>query len=453
MSFLFLPTPLNNIAQTGMLEKRFHQALTIRPGYRALARRYDVPGRIGGSHTFTKMGRLTPSTTALSGSTRQADFFNGMTAISGADEQYTVTLDEYAQFTQLNLSGNEITIADQFVENAYLIGEVGSHSLEWLGRNTIFNNYMGGDTRVINISSGPTTTTCQLDDIRGFQQALLNGTMTAVSSGNTLTAAETGTTPQTLTITGVVADPTNVSSAAVTGGISGVITFSTASAPTVGDRILASTASIIVRPNGKSTTKQLVGSDGVKLQNFLDAKKVLRKNNIRPLANGRYRVVLDDDGMNQLLADPRFQLQTQGRFDSRAIQEGEIPVVYGMEFYTTTEAFIQLKNSAPNSGDNVPTEIHRAIVVGDGGLIQGNFEELAATAARQSNDITDARMVGDLMMVTRRPIDVLGENITQAYKWIGGFYCPSDATTTSAQTPTAYPSNFKRIVTVEYGVG
>ena len=103
---------------------------------------------------------------------------------------------------------------------------------------------MGGNTRVISVDVSPTTTTCQVDDVRGFLQLLVLGTLTSVSGTNTLTCQRnsdpTSGHTQALVVTGASIDSTNRSSAAAVGGQSGVLVFQTASdAPVAGDVITA----------------------------------------------------------------------------------------------------------------------------------------------------------------------------------------------------------------------
>src|SRR5262249_22317124 len=103
MTFEFLPTTIQPLAQKGFLERKFHKALTIRPGYRVAASPFPIPGQIGSSITLSKVGHLTPTITPVDGTTRVSNLDNGLTADQAASEQYTFFINEYAKTVDLNL--------------------------------------------------------------------------------------------------------------------------------------------------------------------------------------------------------------------------------------------------------------------------------------------------------------------------------------------------------------
>ena len=135
-------------------------------------------------------------------------------------EQYTITINHYAATTDLNMVTSRVGIASQFLQNAYVNGEQAARSLDELARNALFSSYFGGNTRVRTTLGSPGTAV-SVDDVRGFQNAFVNGVQQTVGASNPLTVTVGA---NAYTLVGVTADVTNVSTAP--NGVSGVLTFS-----------------------------------------------------------------------------------------------------------------------------------------------------------------------------------------------------------------------------------
>jgi hypothetical protein len=95
------------------------------------------------------------------------------------------------------------------------------------------------------------------------------------------------------------------------------------------------------------------------------------------------------------------------------------------------------------SGNNV----YRAIVCGQGALIEGDFA--GQDAEDTPGNIGQKATVAGITMITREPMDRLQEIIAQSWKWIGGFCVPSDTTANPSVIPTANNSAFKRAIVIE----
>jgi hypothetical protein len=93
-------------------------------------------------------------------------------------------------------------------------------SLDRIARNTLYAGYLGGNTRVRTTLGAPGTTLA-VDDIRGFQNVMVNGVMVPVSSSNPMTVTVGAGVYQ---LTGATADGTNVSTSPK--GVSGTLLFS-----------------------------------------------------------------------------------------------------------------------------------------------------------------------------------------------------------------------------------
>jgi hypothetical protein len=440
MSIDNFPPALQPIIQQGFLEREFEQALHSRLGYRACADREDFAVGIGETLTKTRAG-LAPAVTSPLNPSMNTNLDNGLTPGTWGVEQYTLTLNTYAATMDLNMVTAKVAIASMFLQNAYVTGEQAARSLDDLARNSLFNAYFGGNTRVRVTLTAPATT-ISVDDIRGFQTVFINGVQQTVSPTNTL-AVMVGL--DTYTLIGSTADAINVSTAP--GGISGTLTFSTDVSVADGtalNTVQAATASLILRPNGRTNTSQLISTDELEMANVLDAVANLRLNAV-PDINGAYNCYLDPISARQLFADQDFQRLFIGYTSAAEVfkpGQGVVNDFLGLRFVLTNESYVQASPSVPNA------MVRRPIVVGQGALVEGDFAGMAADDVAPKDAIVT--MVDGICMVTRPPIDRLQQIIAQSWYWIGGFCAPSDTTTTNLTVPTATNQNFKRAVMIEH---
>jgi hypothetical protein len=341
----------------------------------------------------------------------------------------------------LNMVTSRVGIASLFLQNAYVNGEQAARSLDDLARNALFAAYFGGNTRVrvTLVSASPTIS---VDDIRGFQTAFVNGVQQNVSPANPMGVVIGNDAYE---LIGAVADATNVSTAP--GGISGILTLATnvtVADGTALNTVQAATASLILRPNGRTNTAQLVAGDTLAMSNILDAVAGLRLNAV-PDIDGAYNCYLDPISARQLFADQDFQRLFIGATSANEIfkpGQGVINEFLGLRFVLTNESFVQANPLVTG------TVIRRPIIVGRGALIEGDFAGMASDAVAPKDALVS--LVDGVCMVTREPLDRLQQIIAQSWYWIGGFCAPSDTTTTSLTVPTATNASFKRAVMIEH---
>jgi hypothetical protein len=432
------PTTLQPIIQQGFLEREFQQALESRIGYRACADRVQIPVGIGETLTKTRAG-LKPSITTPLAANTNTNFDNGLTPANWGVEQYTITINHYAATTDLNMVTSRVGIASQFLQNAYVNGEQAARSLDELARNALFSSYFGGNTRV-RTTLASAGTTVAVDDIRGFQNAFVNGVQQTVSVSNPLTVTVGASA---YTLIGAVADVSNISTAP--NGVSGVLTFSgnvSVADGTSGNAMVAANASVVIRPSQRSNTSALMATDMLTMSCFLDAVAKLRLNAV-PEIDGVYNCYLDPVSARQLFADPDFKQLFQGATSANQVfRQGMTNDFLGLRFIPTTEAFVQPHPTLAG------LMVRRPIICGQGALIEGDFAGMAAEDVMPRDSIVT--VVDDVAMVTREPIDRLQQIIAQSWYWIGGFCAPSDTTTNPTTIPTATNAAFKRAVMVEH---
>lgn len=444
------PAALQPIIQQNFLEREFQEGLESMLSYRSIARRETFPNKIGETLTKTRPGLKAPVTTALTPSAN-TNLDNGLSSSTWTIEQYTLSISMYGDTIDLNTVTNRVGIVEQFLQNAKVNGVQAIQSLDRLARNALFNAYMGGNTRV-RVTLGSANVTISVDDVRGFQYVMVNGVMTAVSGTNTM-AVLVGSTVYTLTA--VAVDGTNVSTAP--NGVSGTLTFSATVSVADGTALNtvssnqnftgttatnSATGPYILRPNGRSNTSAVVATDLFALANVLDAVAYLRRNAV-PTIGGMYNCYLDAVSERQLFADPDFKLLYQGATGSNAqFRSGTVKEVGGIRFIPTTEAFTQAGVSSS------AFTIRRPIVCGEGSLVEGDFEGMAAEDVAGDNAIIN--VVDDVVHVTREPLDRLQQIIAQSWYWIGGYTVPTDQTVNTNIIPTASNAYWKRAVVVEH---
>ncbi len=348
-------------------------------------------------------------------------------------------MNHYAATMDLNMVTSRAGIAAQFLQNAYSNGEQAARSLDELARNALFGAYMGGNTRV-RTSLGAAGPVVALDDVRGFQNAFVNGAQQAIS-GSTSLSVTIGSNVYSAVSASV--DTTNVSTAPT--GTSGTLTLSTN--VTVGDgaagnTVVAANGSTIIRPQSRTNTLQLNASDTLTMGCLLDAVAKLRLNAV-PEIDGAYNCYLDPVSSRQLFADPDFKQLFQGATSANQVfRKGMTNDFLGLRFVPTNETFVQAHPSLAN------LMVRRPIICGAGALVEGDYAGLAASDVAPADSIVT--VVNGVAMVTREAIDRPQQIIAQSWYWIGGFCAPSDTTTNPTTVPTATNAAFKRAVIVEH---
>ncbi len=441
MSIANLPAALQGIIQAGYLERKFYEGLMSTRAYRMIADREMFPNGIGQTVTKTRIGLKAP-VTVYSNPSQNTGLDNGMTPTYATMEQYTLAINQLDATTDLNLIGDKVQIARLFTQNARINGVQASQSLDRVARNSLFAAYLSGNTR-LTATLGSPDTTIAVDDVRGFQQVLVNGVMTPISGSATQTVLIDD---NTYVQSGVSIDLVNVSTLAFMGGISGTLTFTTnvsTNDATLGKPVVGQYAPTIIRPNARLTTRNLTTTDFLTMSVLHDAVTQLR-NNAVPDIDGAYNIYLDSTSMRQIYNDPEFQILYRGQYDADAYKRARIIELLDMRFISTTEAPQQILANA--SAVNV--NVHRPIVCGAGALIEGDFEGMR-DSLQSDNAILD--MVDGIVQVTRPPIDRLAQNVTQSWYWVGGFCVPTDYTANQNIIPTANSSYFKRAVAIECG--
>lgn len=476
-SLSLFPTVIQGLLQQNFLERELEEGLDSILAYRGLVVEETVPARIGETLTRTRKGRRAPITAPMN-LANNSGIDNGLSSANGvfSIEQYTFSLQEYADTTDLNLMAEQAEIVRQFLNNARNLAVQAAQSLERICRQKLFNAYLGGNTRTIvdpgsgivastsaqpaSITSGTTTAGIHVDDIRGFQTVLVAGAVTPVSSSAVLPTVFTKSTGVTGTLEVQLATPYSAVSLGYQSGksaldvtttpeaVPGILTIKNTGGSTwtigAGDALVASTAPLIMRPFGRRTTPDIKASDVLTMGILADAMAYMRDNGVPPMDDGTFHILLNNTSMRQLWADPDFKSMAQGRGAGDPVyRDMDIVTLLGMTFIPTTETYIhQISGNA--------FKVQRPIICGAESIIQGNYEGMQTWLSESGIDASQVAMVDGVVQIVREPLDRLKQIVAQSWTWIGDFAVPTDLTATPTIIPTASGAAYKRAVVIEH---
>lgn len=463
-----LPASIQSIIQQGYLERRFRDALRARLGFRSIADREPFEAGIGETITKTRTGLLPAITNPIS-APANPDITSGLTPQNYTVEQYILRIDQYAANMMLNVATSRVAIASVYLRNAFTLGEQAARSVDTIAQMALFGQYLGGNTRV-SATLGAPGVTVQVDDVRGFINTLNTlGQPVPISSsfpvnitiGNdvyALTGVQAdGTAPanipswiQNLTFSGAGSNTSTTP-----GGYSGTLTLSgnaTVADATAGNSVVSAVAPQVIRPSNIATGAMEANTAAISqandinngkltIQMILAAKAQLEANNVPMPEGGFYRCYADPVHLTGLYADPAFQFFFRGKPDTEEYRRGAIAELLGVTIITTNLNPVQTLAGVGT--------VRRAIVCGQGALVEGVFTRTAYEAANQVDDSDMTTIVDDIAHVTREPLDALKQVVTQTWSYIGGFSVPTDTTANPTVLPTASNSAYKRAVMVE----
>jgi hypothetical protein len=405
-----LPAQIQAIMQNGLLDRTFQDALLPQFLFPMIATNRPWQSNLGDTVTFTRTGLLSPVTAPLV-------VGNDPSPSSYSVEQYSMTMDQYANSVDTNMLQSAMTLASKFLEDQQKLAINAGQSLNRIARNKLFAAYGGGRTWVVT-AQGSASTTCVVNDATGFTTVLVNGVPTPVSGAN----------PLSIKIAGVANTVTAVNTGTNT------LTLGTAVIQTVGQDVVAATAPVSYRPAARASAFNLTGTDTATFSMFLDAVARLRNQNV-PSIGGYYVAHIDSVTQRQLFADADFKQALQGRVDSPVYRDLSIGRFGGIDWVRNEETPTMTVGSVT---------VRRPIVVGADALIQGPFSNMGNLLAEAGN-IPDGeiRMVNGIALITRPPQDRLQQVLASTWSWVGDYAVPTDSMTGDA-------SMYKRAVVIEH---
>ncbi len=465
-----LPSSITNLIQAGFLEREFHDALTAKLGFRVIADKEPFMAGIGETVTKTRIGLLPENTTPMAPAS-VSDITSGLTNTQWAAEQYVLGVAQYAAPMQLNVATATVAIDDLFLANASRLAENAARSIDRLAQRALFDQYLGGNTRV-TVTLGTAGTTVKVDDVRGFFMTQNSqGTPVPVSSsfplgvmvGNDLYTISgvtaDGTAPSQLNpwMANLSFSGTSTNTSTTPGGYSGTLTFTsnvTTADATAGNTVTSSVAPLVQRPYITSSgvmvgnTSQISSSADdnqgrLTMRMMLNAKAQLEANAV-PGVGGTdiYHAYFDPIHLTGLYQDSEFQSFFRGREDSEEYRRGVIFDQLGIKIMRT--------NMNPVQTDGGFGTVRRGVICGQGALVEAEFTNTAyQQVLKDTQEIGLITVIDGIAHITRPPLDTLQQVITQAWGYIGGFVAPTDTTTTPTTIPTASNAAYKRAVILE----
>lgn len=459
------------IEQVGFLERKFRESLRAQFGYRDAATKERFEARIGETKTFSRPAALTAKTTPMNPA-NNTGLDNGLTPSARSFEQWSATLNKYADGLDLNIEEATTLIADLFVNNEEELAKGAGLTMDDLAAQRMHRAYESGDT--FALAAGTTSTSFHADNGYGFDTQFPLSTLTpsyglpvAVSTSNKIPVllldGSTGAVKGHANVQACAFDGSNISSAQSGGvaiGASAVLTLDSALTWAIGDRLVAmdpsaSTSvfnpqamdgSFVLRPNGKQTRYALTTSDTLTYDMIATAVGKLKARGIPPMRNGLYVATVDGLAIQQLYADDRFNTATMGTWDrSPVFQNGIIAKGLGVEFVpaNTTPAFV-----APSGG----FMIRHAIVYGRDALGEYDFQgqHFGVDRVQESGGQTAViKWIDGVEFIIQSPLDRMQEVIKSTYKWLGDFECGTDKGSNPTIFGTTDWSRFKRAVEIE----
>lgn len=466
------PLILQPAFQQNLLDREFQDQLEPNSVVRRACYRKPQPVRSGETTIYSRAGELVPVVDDVNPATN-TNIDNGLTNVGGVGtsnptypvEQYKLVIGLVPFALDLNLYQEKELLADGFRQNITNLGRQAGLSLDLKAIGVMLRAYEGGQTFVLSASTtSGGNTLVHVDNIYGFDTmfATVNiagntfpyGLPQATSTTFPLPAFQTvaaSGVKSTISVIGVVADATNVSTMntpSLPVGASGTLTIAgTANTFAINDIIKAADAPAYYRPGTARSRVEMSASNTTTLQLFINAVAGFRLNGVRPpLPDGTYPCYIDPIMEAQLFSDPAFQILTQGDEASQSFKGARVVRNFGLTFISTTN--LPTYNFVNTAG--VSLVARRAVICAERFVQEGPFAGTASVAGElNGRGITDIRMIDDIAMVHRLPIDRLGQIMSQGWFYIGGFTVPTDATITSAVIPTATAARYKRAAVIE----
>ena len=431
-----LPASLQTIVQDGILDRVFEKPLVALSLYDRLADVQPVPTGAGTQFTSTRPGLLPIVSTPVTG--------NDASTNSYGFEQWSVKVDQFAAAIDTNMLLSATALASKFIEDNHILATQAAQSLNAVAQGALYGAYGTGTTWVTTAST--TSTALVVNNANGFGYVLVPDSTTGTNPTEGLTGTTTpslqpvsASNPLNITVNGVANTVVAVDIATNT------LTLGTAISATIGWDVVASNAPVSFRPNSRATANDLTSSDLATLSLFNSAVTRLRAMNV-PSVGGAYTAHVHPNTVEELFQDPAFQRVYTGAATSEAYRDLSVGggVGEGGVFLGRFSGIDWFMNTVTPTGTNVGgVNYYRPIVCGQDALIKGPFDQMADLLLGTASGTVEVQMINGVARVWRAPLDRLGQVVSSAWSWIGGYTVGTDFLTGDAAI-------YKRGVVVEH---
>lgn len=454
------------LVQENILERAFHDALFPRLLFRGEAMPQLFPANVGDSMVFTGVGLVKPKMKPLQPGTDPLPS-------SYQAEQWTATLQQYADSIDTHMPTSIVAIANLFLRNAHQLGMSAGQAMNRVVRDRMYNAAESGWT--VADGAQAAVTTIRVKRLNGFTRArrpdLPAGSAVrfdTVSTNNPLPITILDTTgPATPVARQVVSYSPDTAGDEVGPG---TITI-TGGAVTVADRayIYSYDRSYIVRVGGGNSVDSIGSADLLKLSDIRAAVARFWQQNVPEHSDGRFHCHLDPTSQAQVFGDAEWQRLLTSLPDYYMYRQFALGELLNTVFFRNSECpvpetveggltatFTQDDPFAPELYNNgVPTGVvvHRALFTGQGGIME-YYQDLAGliTDAGITGKVGEPRITNNsievftdrIQLILRSPLNRLQDLVSTSWKFIGDWPVRTDAT-------TGDQARYKRFVSVLHG--
>jgi len=377
-----LQTPeIRALVQENILERAFHDALFPRMLFRGEAMPQVWPANVGDSMVFTGVGLIKPKMKALMpGSDPAPSTYSA--------EQWTATLQQYADSIDTHMPTSITAIANLFLRNAHQLGMSAGQALNRIVRDRMYNAAESGWT--VADGAQAATSALRVKRLNGFTRArrpdLPTGSSVrfdTVSTNNPLkiTVYDSGlAAPVVVNVVGYSPDMAGDEIGP------GVLTLS---APvTVADRgyIYSYDRSYVVRVGGGYSVDDIGSNDTLKLADIRAAVARFWQENVPEHADGRFHCHLDPTSQAQVFGDQEWRQLLTSLPDYYMYRQFALGELLNTVFFRNSECPVpetveggltaDFSQDDPfagelyNDGTTDGVKVHRALFTGQGGIYE-----------------------------------------------------------------------------------
>jgi len=453
---------VRSLVQDGLLERAFHDALFPRMLFRGEAMPQLWPNNVGDSMVFTGVGLVAPKMRPLQpGSDPAPSTYQA--------EQWSATLQQYADSIDTHMPSSITAIANLFLRNAQQLGLSSGQSLNRMVRDRLFNAAGSGSTVADGAQNN--VTTLRVKRLAGFTRArrpdLAAGSpvqFSTVSTNNPLKVL-LGTALTANTVTGY--SPDNPGDEVGPG----TLTLS-AGSPNLADRaaVLAVDRTSAVYVGGGNRTDDIGTTDLLTLAAIRTAVARFWQQNVPEMPDGRFHLHVDPTAQAQIFADDEFQRLLTSLPDYFMYKQFALGELLGTVVFRNSENPLP-ETVAPNDGVTFSLDdpfagelysngsattgvrIHRTLLVAQGSIYE-YYQDLGAliTEAGVTGKVGQSTINNNgievntdrIQLIIRSPLNRLQDLVSTSWKFIGDWPVRTDATVGDA-------ARYKRLVQILTG--
>ncbi len=447
-STILQTSEIRDLVQKNILERAFHDALFPRLLFRGEATPQLWPANVGDTMVFTGTGLIKPKMKPLVPGTDP-------TPSQYSAEQWTSTIQQYADTIDTHMPTSISAIANLFLRNAHQLGASAGQALNRIVRDRMFNAAESGWTVADGAQSA--VTTLRVKRLNGFTTArrpdLPNGSAVRfdpVSSNNPLRITVTTTTGD------VSRDVIGYSPDVAGDQVGPGVLILSGGAVTVADRaaVYSYDRTYIVRVGGGTSVDAIGSGDILKLSDIRSAVARFWQENVPEHADGRFHAHLDPTAQAQVFGDQEFQRLMTSLPDYFMYRQFALGELLNTVFYRNSEnpvpetveggrlgVFEQEDPFAPelyNNGLPTGVKIHRTLFTAQGGIYEYH-QDLSGliTEAGITGKVGEPRITNNsievfterIQLILRSPLNRLQDLVATSWKFIGDWPVRTDAAT------------------------